>query len=357
MARDERLFLDKLAAWFVYSSENGSHTQLVRTEVLPFNTASIARAADLLRAGCVVAFPTETVYGLGARADDSAAVRRIFEAKGRPSTNPLIVHVADVAAARDFVVDFPVAAERLAAAFWPGPLTLVLKRRSGVVADEVVAGGDTIALRVPASKAARALLEATRLPLAAPSANRSMSISPTIAEHVVKSLDGRIPLVIDAGPCVCGIESTIVDVTRTPAILLRPGAVSLDALRAIVDIADPGSIVVSPDERAPAPGTSARHYAPRATMILAAPSVFLEELARRRASGLSVGVLSFMHEHSQGTPVEILPGEPDAYAADLYAALHRLDDAGCNEILVATPPRTLSWLAVHDRLVRAAASE
>ena len=330
---------------------------LVHTDVLPFNPASVARAADLLRSGSVVALPTETVYGLAARADDSAAVRRIFEAKGRPSTNPLIVHVADVSAARDLVADFPPAAERLAAAFWPGPLTLVMKRRSGVVTDEVVAGGDTVAVRVPASLAARALLEATRLPLAAPSANRSMSISPTTAEHVVKSLDGRIPLVIDGGPCVRGIESTIVDVTRTPAVLLRPGAVSLDELRAIVDVADPKTIVVSSDERAPAPGTAARHYAPRATAILAAPSVFLDELERKRALGLSVGVLSFMPEHSRGIPVEILPNDPDAYAADLYAALHRLDDAGCQEILIAEPPETTAWLAVRDRLRRAAASE
>jgi len=329
----------------------------VRTEVLPFSSAAIAHAADLLRAGAVVAFPTETVYGLGARADDSAAVRRIFEAKGRPSTNPLIVHVVDVDAARQLVVDFPLAAARLAAAFWPGPVTLVLPRRSGVVADEVVAGGDTIALRVPASPAARELLEATRLPLAAPSANCSMSISPTTAEHVVKSLDGRIPLVIDAGPCSCGIESTIVDVTCTPAVVLRPGAVSLDALRAVVDVADPAAIIVSRGQRARAPGTSARHYAPRATVILAAPTVFLDELARQRSSGLSVGVLSFMPEHSRGQPVEILPDEPHAYAAGLYAALHRLDDAGCHEILVALPPRTVPWLAVQDRLARAAASE
>jgi len=329
----------------------------VRTEVLPFNPASVARAAELLRAGSVVAFPTETVYGLGARADDSAAVKRIFEAKGRPSTNPLIVHVADVAAARELVVDFPHAAERLAEAFWPGPLTLVLKRRSGVVADEVVAGGDTVAVRIPASLAARALLEATRLPLAAPSANRSTAISPTTAEHVLKSLDGRIPLILDAGPCRCGIESTIVDVTRTPAILLRPGAISPDALRAVVDVVDPGTIVVSHDERAPAPGTSAKHYAPRATVILVAPSVFLDELERRRAAGLSVGILSFRSEHSRGAPVEILPDEPEGYAAGLYAALHRLDDTGCQEILVAEPPGTLDWLAVRDRLRRAAASE
>ena len=329
----------------------------VSTEVLPFEPASVTRAAELLRAGFVVALPTETVYGLAARADDASAVRRIFEAKGRPSTNPLIVHVADVAAARELVTDFPPAAERLAAAFWPGPLTLVMPRRAGLVADEVTAGGDTVAVRVPASSAARAVLEATRLPLAAPSANRSMSISPTTAEHVVKSLAGRIPLVLDAGPCAHGIESTIVDVTRLPAVLLRPGAVSLDALRAVVDVVDPGSIVVSVAKRAPAPGTSVRHYAPRAKLIVAAPSVVLDERERRRALGLSVGVLSFVPEHACGTPVEILAADPDAYASELYAALHRLDDAGCDEILVAAPPVTSAWLAVHDRLRRAAASE
>ncbi|HMY19291.1 MAG TPA: L-threonylcarbamoyladenylate synthase, partial [Polyangium sp.] len=237
----------------------------MRTEVLPFNPAAIARAVVLLQSGSVVAIPTETVYGLAARADDSAAVRRIFEAKGRPSTNPLIVHVADIDAAKALALEFPPAAERLADAFWPGPLTLVLKRRAGMVAEEVVAGGQTVAVRVPASPATRVLLEATRLPLAAPSANRSMSISPTTAEHVVKSLAGRIPLVIDAGPCSHGIESTIVDVTREPAVLLRPGAVSLDALNAVAPVVDPGAIVVSRDELAPSPGTSQRHYAPRAS--------------------------------------------------------------------------------------------
>jgi L-threonylcarbamoyladenylate synthase len=329
----------------------------VITEVLPFDPVAVARAADLLRAGSVVAFPTETVYGLGARADDALAVRRIFAAKGRPATNPLIVHVADVAAARELAADFPLEAERLAAAFWPGPLTLVLKRRAGAVADEVVAGGDTVALRVPASAAARALLEACRLPLAAPSANRSMTLSPTTAEHVVKSLDGCIPLVLDAGPCARGIESTIVDLTRKPAVLLRPGALSLDVLRRHVDVADPGSIVVSSDERAPAPGTSARHYAPRATLILVAKAVLADELARRRTAGLSVGVLSYDHVLVASGAVEILPNDPDGYAAGLYAALHRLDDAGCKEILVAEPPRAPAWLAVRDRLARAASSE
>lgn len=332
----------------------------MHTEILPFSDESVAIAADLLRAGQVVALPTETVYGLAARADDAAAVQRIFEAKGRPSTNPLIVHVASVDAARALTDDFPADAERLASALWPGPLTLVMKRRAGVVAEQTVAGGQTIAVRVPVSTATRIVLEATRLPLAAPSANRSMSVSPTTAEHVLKSLDGRIPLILDAGPCVWGIESTIVDVTQKPAVLLRPGAFSLDVLRRYIDVADPGTLVVSTDERAPAPGTFAKHYSPRAKLILVSSAVFESEVHRRRALGLSLGVLSFSaadQPRFSDATVEILPAEPEGYAAGLYAALHRLDDAECQEIIAAEPPRTSAWLAVWDRLSRAAASE
>lgn len=332
----------------------------MRTEVRTYSDEAIAIVADLLRAGQVVALPTETVYGLAARADDAAAVQRIFEAKGRPSTNPLIVHVASVDAARELTDDFPADAERLAAALWPGPLTLVLRRRAGVVADQTVAGGQTIAVRVPVSVAMRIVLETVRLPLAAPSANRSMSVSPTTAEHVLKSLDGRIPFVLDAGPCVWGIESTIVDVTRKPAVLLRPGAYSLDVLRRYIDVADPETLVVSPDERAPAPGTFAKHYSPKAKLILVSPAALEAEVKLRRAWGLSLGVLSSsaadLSRFSDAT-VEILPAEPESYGAGLYAALHRLDDANCREIIVAEPPRTSAWLAVWDRLSRAAASE
>lgn len=332
----------------------------MRTEVLPFSDESVAFAAKLLRAGQVVALPTETVYGLAARADDAAAVQRIFEAKGRPSTNPLIVHVASVDAARELTDDFPPDAERLASRLWPGPLTLVLKRRAGVVADQTVAGGQTIAVRVPLSTATRIVLQETGLPLAAPSANRSMSVSPTTAEHVLKSLDGRIPLVLDAGPCVWGIESTIVDVTRKPAVLLRPGAFSLDVLRRYVEVADPKTLVVSPDERAPAPGTFAKHYSPRAKLILVSSLAFQDEVDRRRASGLSLGIISMLPADKprfSDATVEILPAEPEGYAAALYAALHRLDDAKCAAIIVVAPPSSSPWLAVWDRLSRAAASE
>lgn len=329
----------------------------METLVLPFSPSAVERASALLREGQLVAIPTETVYGLGARADDSSAVRKIFEAKGRPATNPLIVHVADVDAARALVAEFPPEAERLAQAFWPGPLTLVCKLRPGVVADEVVAGGDTIGLRVPAAPVARALLEACRLPVAAPSANRSLTLSPTTADHVLKSLGGRIPLVLDGGASERGIESTIVDVSRRPAVLLRPGALSIERLRAVADVVDPGAIVVAEGKRNPAPGTSSRHYAPRATLVTVSADVVQDKLSQRRAQGLSVGALVYSRAYEPAPPVEILPADPEGYAAGLYAALHRLDDAGCDFVIVADPPSSPEWLAVRDRLARAACSE
>ncbi|HVK64943.1 MAG TPA: L-threonylcarbamoyladenylate synthase [Polyangium sp.] len=329
---------------------------VIRTELLPFDPPAVARAAALLRGKRLVAFPTETVYGLGARADEPTAVRRIFEAKGRPATNPLIVHVANVAEARALALDFPPAAERLAELFWPGPLTLVVTRRPGAVADEVAAGGSTVAIRVPAAPVARALLEACRLPIAAPSANRTTSLSPTTAEHVLKSLGGRIPLVLDGGPCRHGIESTIVDVSRSPAVLLRPGAVSLDELRRHIDVVDPGVITVSLDERAPSPGTSARHYAPRATLVVVPADAARAELVRRRAAGLVTGAALVAPGAAVDPPVEILPADPEGYAAALYAALHRLDDAGCDSVVVEAPPAGSAWAAVHDRLRRASSA-
>lgn len=331
----------------------------MRTLVLPFDQASIEQASTLIRAGELVAFPTETVYGLGARADQASAVRKIFEAKGRPSTNPLIVHVADVEAAAALAAEFPPEAERLAEAFWPGPLTLVLKCRAGAVAGEVTAFGPTIALRVPAAPVARVLLSVCRVPIAAPSANRSTSISPTTAAHVVKSLGGRIALVLDGGPCEHGIESTIVDLSGLPAkgaTLLRPGAVPIASLRRVVAVDDPGALLVSTRERAPAPGMSERHYAPRASLVVVPEDEAAPLLAAKRGLGLLVGAIVRPRQASFAPPVEILPEGPEGYAARLYAALHRLDDAGCSQIVVAAPPSEPGWEAVHDRLRRAAAS-
>jgi L-threonylcarbamoyladenylate synthase len=326
----------------------------VQTEILPFEPSAVARAARLIEEGRLVAFPTETVYGLGARADQASAVGGIFRAKGRAATNPLIVHVASVDEARALARKFPPEAERLARAFWPGPLTLVVERRPGAVADEVAAFGPTVAIRVPRAPVARALLAACRLPIAAPSANRSTTISPTTAEHVVKTLGGRIDLVLDAGPCLHGIESTIVDVTKSPAVLLRPGAISLDALRQHVDLADPGAVVVACGERAPSPGTSARHYAPAASVVIVPREALAAEVLRRRALGAQTGAIDLSPGAALAPPILVLPSDPEGFAAALYAALHRLEDAGCSAIVVAQPPDDPAWAAVYDRLRRAA---
>ena len=306
----------------------------------------LRRAVEVLRAESVVAFPTETVYGLGANAFSHTAIAEVYRLKNRPSWNPLIVHVAEVEAARELTRSWPGLADELAAAFWPGPLTLVLPRArhlAGVGADN-----DTIAIRVPAHEVALRLLVASGLPLAAPSANRSESISPTTAEHVVRSLPD-VPLVLDGGPSSWGIESTVLDLTRDVPALLRPGALALRTLR---DVA--GTITLPADGPAdgvarPSPGMSRRHYAPRATLVLAKD---VADVDRSELAG-PVGVLTY--ETAEVAGAEILSADPREYAADLYAALHRLDDAAVATILVQEPPQTEDWLAVRDRLSRAAA--
>jgi len=338
--------------------------------------------------GGLVAFPTETVYGLGARADRAEAVRRIFEAKGRPSGNPLIVHVADRAAARALAAEWPDVAEALAEAFWPGPLTIVVKRAEGVVADEVTAGGATVGIRVPAHPAALALLAEARVPVAAPSANRSTTISPTTADHVQKTLDGRVDVVLDAGPTGFGIESTIVDVTRAPMRrgplgdgvptlrgplgdgvptlrgplgdgvptlrLLRHGAIAMGALAKFGAIEDATIAAVGSHERADAPGMHAKHYAPRAKAILAGPAEVRAIVEAHRASGAKTGAIEIGEATVSGL-VEVLAPEPHECARELYAALHRLDDAGCDVIVIARAPEDDAWAAIRDRLRRATA--
>ncbi|WP_433369651.1 L-threonylcarbamoyladenylate synthase [Actinoplanes sp. CA-142083] len=305
--------------------------------------AGIAEAVALLRAESVVAFPTETVYGLGADAFSPKAIGEVYRLKNRPSWNPLIVHVADVAAARSLAAEWPVTADRLAAAFWPGPLTMVVRRAahlSGVGADN-----DTIAIRIPAHDVALRLLAACGLPLAAPSANRSESISPTTAEHVLRSLPD-VPLVLDGGPSSWGIESTVLDLTTPAPTLLRPGALGLRALRDVT-----GAIAVRDTETTdgvarPSPGMSRRHYAPRATLHLV-PDVRSAEIPEK------TGILTY--EGAEVPDAEVLSADPREYAADLYAALHRLDDSGVETILVQAPPDAEDWLAIRDRLGRAAA--
>lgn len=295
--------------------------------------AVIARAAGLVRAGRLVAFPTETVYGLGANALDPAAVRRIFWAKGRPSTNPIIVHLSDTSGVANVASAWPETAARLAARFWPGPLTIVVPKHRDLP-DEVTATGPTVAVRCPSHPVAQALLRAAGVPLAAPSANRSTELSPTRAEHVLKSLGGRIDLILDGGPCPGGIESTVVDVTGTGVQLLRPGQITVPMLEAVV-----GQVATSAENNAIArsPGQMPRHYSPRTRLMI------LDEIsqAKEMSEGKNYAVLT-------------LPTDPIAAAAELFAELHRLDECGHDLILVQLPPDTPEWAAVRDRLSRAA---
>lgn len=324
----------------------------------PFEPATelLRRAADLLRSGGLVAFPTETVYGLGANALDAGAVERIFAVKRRPPRNPLIVHVADAAGAKRYASAWPEAAERLAAAFWPGPLTLVLPKRPEVP-DIVTAGLDTVGLRVPSHPVALALLREADLPVAAPSANRSTQLSPTTAEHVAKGLGDAVDLILDGGPTSVGIESTVVDLSGSRPALLRPGAISRDELESIVQSVDAPA---GRDEAAAAPrspGLLGRHYAPRAELRLfdADGRADAVEIAREAvASGSTVGALLL---HPFDAPVQhplVMPEQPSEYARRLYAALHSLDDLECSVILAELPPDQPGWAAVRDRLRRAA---
>ncbi len=313
--------------------------------------AAIARAATLLRAGQLVAFPTETVYGLAANALEAAAVARIFAAKGRPATNPVIVHVADLASAKSLVSAWPPLATRLAGRFWPGPLTLVLPKAS-IVPDIVTAGGQTVALRIPSHPAALALLRACGLPLAAPSANRSTELSPTLAEHVQQSLADRIALILDGGPTSGGLESTVLDVTTDPPTLLRPGLVTIAEIEAVIGrIARTGSS--NSESPARSPGQMERHYSPRTPLTVASAS--RDVVLAERAAGNRVGWLT--HEDTgevPGVSRVLLPADPVSYSARLYAALHSLDDLGLERIIVEATPDDDAWLAVRDRLQRAA---
>ena len=284
----------------------------------------IPAAVATLRRGGLVAFPTETVYGLGADAADPLAVRRIFAAKGRPATNPLIVHVASASIARRYATDWPAAADRLAAAFWPGPLTIVL-RRNASIADEVSAGRGTVGLRVPNHPVALELLAAFDGPVAAPSANRANHVSPTTADHVRAELGGRVDLVLDGGPCAVGIESTVVDLTGVRPALLRPGGVSRAQLEAVVGPVD----VVHGS--AASPGQGSRHYAPVTP-------------AYRFDAGDPLPV---------GAAVLRCGDDPAAYARGLYRSLRELDGRGAAAICVEMPPDEPAWAAVRDRLMRA----
>ena len=316
--------------------------------------AAIDEAAEILRRGGLVAFPTETVYGLGANALDASAVARIFAAKGRPSYNPLIVHVPHEAAARELASEWPESASRLAHAFWPGPLTMVLPKRA-IVPDIVTAGLDSVALRVPAHPVALALLRATHLPLAAPSANRSMALSPTAAQHVARSLGDRVDLILDGGPTTVGIESTVVDLRGGVPSILRPGLLGAREIEPVVGtLAEPNE--TSGDAPRAAPGMLDRHYAPRAQLRLFAAAdatPIAREAAALAARGARVAALVLDANAGGGTEVIRMPADPARYAQRLYATLHDLDEAGYEVVFVERVPEADAWAGVRDRLERA----
>ena len=317
---------------------------------------AVEAAVEVLRSGGLVGLPTETVYGLAARALDPRALARVFSAKGRPTSHPLIAHVSELAEAQRLAAAWPEAAALLAGAFWPGPLTLVVTRASHVPA-EVGGGGPSVAVRAPAHPVARAVIAALGEPVAAPSANRYQGLSPTEAAHVVQELGDAVDLVLDAGPCEAGIESTVVDVRAGAPRVLRPGALGIARLRSVVpDIVFAFERLQGEEVRA-SPGMQDRHYAPRATLLLEesaeqATTVAVSLVSRGKRVGL---VLRGLVSPAPGVLVRVLPDDVGGYAHALYGTLRALDDAGATSIVVARVPEDDSWLAVADRLARAAA--
>lgn len=327
--------------------------QVVKVDAHAPDDAVIDRAGAILASGGLVAIPTETVYGLAAMALDERAAQKIFEAKGRPSTNPLIVHVADVAAARAHSSQWPALADRLAEAFWPGPLTIVAPK-SDRVPDVVSAGGPTVALRVPRHPVPLALLTRSGLSLAAPSANRSEGVSPTTADHVLADLGDRIDMILDAGPSTGGIESTVVELLPVPRVL-RLGLVSVAEIEACL-----GMKVARPEGGAGvarSPGQHRRHYAPRAKTYVTDDPVTM--LARFAQQGLTAAWIAFGEESTDAHhgPIARMPNRAVDYARELYSALRRLDGANVDVIVISRPPTGPEWEAIHDRLSRASTDE
>ena len=340
----------------------------MRTRLLPLVPAepagwhaAIEEAAELLRAGRLVAFPTETVYGLGANALDADAVRGIFAAKARPAWDPLIVHVTSRPMLERVARRLPSGFDRLAARFMPGPLTVLVDRADGVP-DAVTAGRPTVAVRMPAHPVAHALIEAAGLPIAAPSANRFGHTSPTTAAHVLADLDGRIDAVLDGGPTDVGIESTVIDITVSPPEILRAGGVTREALEAAIGpvrLHQP-PLAAQPPEALRAPGAGIRHYAPRAPVVLVEDAREVASVAAGLlADGCRVGVLWAEAAGPVPPPGAIVVtwgrwGEWDHLARTLFAGLRALDAAGAEAIVCPLPPEEGLGLAIRDRLQKAA---
>jgi L-threonylcarbamoyladenylate synthase len=330
--------------------------EILSTHTQALFEAAVRRAAELLRAGQLVALPTETVYGLAANAWDAAAVGRIFEVKGRPPENPIIVHVAGLELARRCVAEWPGPAGKLAAAFWPGPLTMVLPR-SERIPPIVTAGGPTVGVRWPSHPFIQAVIRACEFPLAAPSANRSNRLSPTNAEHVRKSLGERIPLIVDGGQAQIGIESTVVDLTVKPPRLLRPGMIHAESLVAVLG---PLGLETSRGARETlrSPGMLRKHYSPRAKLAVLrwqgeadlAAQVLAFRVAREKIHIVAHREIPLREKFGR---VAVIPHDAEAYARAIYAELHQCDEAGADLIIVEALPGGEEWRGIADRLTRA----
>ncbi len=336
----------------------------MQTQVLTINAEHpqpeiIRQAAEVLRRGGLVAFPTETVYGIGANALDPEAAQSIFNAKGRPAKNPLIVHLPNAEAVHQVAQTWPSDAAILAEHFWPGPMTLVLPKKPHVPAT-VTGGGQTVAVRVPAHPVAQALLRAVELPIAAPSANRSTRLSPTEAQHVLRDLDGRINLLLDGGPTTRGIESTVIDLSVAVPRILRPGMISVDSIEKVlgktVELGFKERLI--PEQPVPSPGLMERHYSPYTPLEITNSNDIgrhlIEEMIR---NGLRVGWVPLGNGEASAPSNKVivmpLPMDPVLYSQRFYATLHTLDLLSTARIFVTLPPDTPAWMAVRDRLFRA----
>jgi L-threonylcarbamoyladenylate synthase len=333
----------------------------MNTEILPAHTPelfekAVNRAVELLRAGQVVALPTETVYGLAANALDERAVAKIFEIKGRPHINPIIVHVASLEMARRCVTVFPPLAEQMARAFWPGPLTLVLSRAQ-TVPKMVTAGGETVGVRWPSHPLIQAVIRKCDFPIAAPSANLSNQISPTNAQHVHKQLNGKIPAIVDGGQSGVGIESAVLDLTVSPPRILRPGMIHAESLAAA------GLTVVAGSSGGigtlKSPGQLEKHYAPKAKLLVLnwrddADLTLKIENAKSKISNCHVIAHTVIPSAGHFARVCVIPHDAEAFARAIYAELHRCDEEGAQTIVAEAPPNAPEWSGIADRLRRAA---
>ncbi len=342
-----------------------SEAEVLSTRTPELFQAAVARAAELLRAGAVVALPTETVYGLAANALDPEAVARVFEIKGRPPRNPVIVHVASREMARRCVAHWPGAADKLAAAFWPGPLTLVLPK-SGKIPDIVTASGGTVGVRWPAHPFMQGVIRACGFPLAAPSANPFGDLSPTTAGHVRKILGAKIPLIIDGGPSQVGIESTVLDLSVQPPRVLRPGMIHIGSLRHVLGErgVEEGGREGEDANREPrrSPGLLRKHYSPKAPLVLRSwkdETDFNAQIAALDSPRERVHVLAHTRiPAGQGLGrVRVLPSDVEGFARSIYAELHRCDDEGAAVIVIEALPETAEWQGIADRLHRAAGGQ